>query len=285
MLATDGGIGYNKIMSYYKVLGLQKEPFSTSPDPDFFYPSASHKTALNRVEIALRLRRGLSVIMGEVGAGKTTLSRALLNAFKDEPDFVFHMILDPVYESAYQFLHTLVNIFGIVPSAKSGQDFKDALERYLYHAGVEEHKTVVLIIDEGQKMSPESIEVLRTLLNYETNEYKLLQLVIMAQMEFIPRTENIHNFIDRITLKYVLNPLDEEETGNMIRFRLRQAGCLEERKLFTDNAVKLIYVVTQGYPRKIAMLCHYALEALIMKDRDIVDRDIVEELIYDGSSK
>ncbi|MDD2702655.1 MAG: AAA family ATPase [Candidatus Omnitrophica bacterium] len=270
-------------MSYYKVLGLQKEPFSTSPDPYFFYPSVSHETALKRAEIALRLRRGLSVILGDVGAGKTTLSRALINAFRDEPEFIFHMILDPVYESEYQFLHTLVNMFGIVPPARSEKDFKDALERYLFNAGVEEQKTVVLIIDEGQKMSPESIEVLRTLLNYETNEYKLLQLVIMAQMEFIPRTENIHNFTDRITLRYVLNSLDEEETGKMIRFRLQRAGYERKRELFTAEAVKLIYLSTHGHPRKIAMLCHYALETLIMKERDVVDGEIVEGLVYDGS--
>jgi len=270
-------------MSYYKSFGLHKEPFSTSPDPYFFYPSVSHETALKRAEIAIRLRRGLSVILGDVGAGKTTLSRALINAFKDEPEYLFHMILDPVYESEYQFLHTLVNIFGIVPPARSAKDFKDALERYLFNVGVDEHKTVVLLIDEGQKMSPESIEVLRTLLNYETNEYKLLQLVIMAQMEFIPRTEKIHNFTDRITLRYVLNPLDETETGKLIRFRLRQAGYEKEQELFTADAIKLIYVLTQGYPRKISMLCHYALETLIMKDRDIVDREIVESLVYDGS--
>jgi general secretion pathway protein A len=266
-------------MSYYKVLGLQKEPFSTSPDPYFFYPSISHETALKRLEIAIRLRRGLSVILGDVGIGKTTLSRALLNAFRDEPDFLFHMILDPVYESEYQFLQTLVNMFTIVPPANSAKDFKDAIERYLFTRGVEEHKTVVLLIDEGQKMSAESIEVLRTLLNYETNEYKLLQLVIMAQMEFIPRTEKIRNFTDRVTLRYVLNPLDEEETGALIRFRLQQAGYGQTRELFTGEAVKLIHRHTQGFPRKISMVCHYALETLIMKERDTVDREIVESLV------
>ncbi len=86
-------------MSYYSVLNIQKEPFSTSPDPEFFYRSNSHYTALNRLEIAIRLRRGLSLILGDVGMGKTTLSRALLQLFKDDDEFIFHMILDSSYKS------------------------------------------------------------------------------------------------------------------------------------------------------------------------------------------
>jgi type II secretory pathway predicted ATPase ExeA len=105
----------------------------------------------------------------------------------------------------------------------------------------------------------------------------------MAQMEFIPRTENIHNFTDRITLRYVLNSLDEDETGKMIRFRLQRAGYEKKQELFTAEAVKSIYLSTQGQPRKIAMLCHYALETLIMKEKDVVDGEIVEGLVYDGS--
>ncbi|MFH1867814.1 MAG: hypothetical protein ABH843_02470, partial [Candidatus Omnitrophota bacterium] len=86
-------------MSYYEVLSLKSEPFSTSPDPLFFYPSSSHDAALKRLEIAIRLRRGLNLILGDVGTGKTTLSRILIQLFKDESDFVFHMILDPSYKT------------------------------------------------------------------------------------------------------------------------------------------------------------------------------------------
>lgn len=232
-------------MSYFKGLGLEKEPFSTSPDPEFFYHSVSHTTALKRLEIAIRLRKGLSLILGDVGAGKTTLSRTLLQAFADEPEFIFHMILDPGYKSEFQFLQALVKMFGIASEAKSVPDFKEALEKYLFQKGVEENKTIVLVIDEGQKLSEENLEALRVLLNYETNEYKLLQLVIMAQMELLPRISHIRNFVDRISLKYTINPLDEPETKELIEFRLRQAGYSRPRPLFNDAAVRSIYALTQ----------------------------------------
>ncbi len=266
-------------MSYFKVLGLEREPFSTSPDPHFFYQSCSHYAALRRLEIAIRLRRGLSLILGDVGTGKTTLSRTLLQTFRNDNDFIFHMILDPSFKSEFQFLLSLVKIFGISPNFKSTLDFKEALEKYLFQKGVEENKTVVLLIDEGQKLSPENLELLRTLLNYETNEYKLLQLVIMAQAELLPRIMRIRNFIDRVVLKYTINPLDEKETKEMIEFRLKQAGYHNPYDLFNDGAIKLIYQHTQGYPRRIAIICHDALEVAIMNDRLVVDEETINSLI------
>ncbi|MFH1338989.1 MAG: AAA family ATPase [Candidatus Omnitrophota bacterium] len=270
-------------MSYYKTLGLEKEPFSTSPDPEFFYRSTSHDTAIKRLEIAIRLRRGLNLILGDVGTGKTTLSRTLLQLFKDEPDFIFHMILDPSFKSEFQFLLSLVKAFGIMPAFKSTLDFKEALEKYLFEKGAEQNKTIILLIDEGQKLSAENLEVLRTLLNYETNEYKLLQLVIMSQVELLPRLRRIRNFIDRISLKYTINPLDENETAEMIKFRLRQAGHNGQNSLFTDGAIRLIYHQSLGYPRRIAMLCHDALEMLVMREKALVDEEVIKESIANES--
>ncbi len=266
-------------MSYFNSLGLDKEPFSTSPDPEFFYRSLSHDTALKRLEIAIRLRRGLNLILGDVGTGKTTLLRTLLKDFRNEDNFVFHMILDAGYKSEFQFLFGLVKMFGITPEFKSTMDFKEALEKYLFQKGVDEGKTIILLIDEAQKISLENLEVLRTLLNYETNEYKLLQVVLMSQIELLPRIKRIRNFCDRIALKYTINHFDEAETKAMIQFRLKQAGCGGNIKLFTDGAMELIYQHTQGYPRRIAMLCHDALEAIVMHEKPFVDAGIINTLI------
>lgn len=265
-------------MSYFKALGLEKEPFSTSPDPEFFYHSAAHDAALKRLEIAIRLRRGLCVVFGDVGTGKTTLSRTLLQIFQNENNFIFHLILDPGHKSEYQFLLNLIKIFGIKPGFNSTMDFKESLEKYLFQKGVDENKTIVLLIDEGQKITTENLEVLRTLLNYETNEYKLLQLVIMAQTELLGRIKRIRNFMDRVALKYTINPLDERETKEMIEFRLRQSGYNHSNGMFTDEAIQLIHQQTQGYPRRIAVLCHDALETMVMKDCSSVDTGLIQQL-------
>ena len=268
-------------MSYYQVLGLEREPFSTSPDPAFFYESRNHKAALANLMIELRLKRGLSVVLGDVGTGKTTLGRKLIQMLRDREGFAFHLILDPSFPSEELFVKSLVRTFGIeMPWASATVvDYKEALEQYLFRMGAHENRTVVLIIDEAQKLNPLSLEILRMLLNYETNEYKLLQVVLLAQMELMPNLVGMQNLLDRISMKFLLEPFDEKETREMIDFRLRQAGFQGRYHLFLEEAVREIHRATRGYPRKMAMLCHKALKALVMKNREVVDRGMIEELV------
>ena len=268
-------------MSYYKVLGLEKEPFSTSPDPAFFYESGEHRAALMRLMVEIRLKRGLSLILGDVGTGKTTLSRKLFHMLKERQDIIFHMILDPTYETEEIFLDSLIRTFKIEigKPQPSVLDYKEALKKYLFQKGVEEGKTVVLLIDEAQKLNLLSLEILRVLLNYETNEFKLLQLVLLSQMELLPRLRQMKNFWDRINLKYVLNPLDETETKELIEFRLSAAGYHQGMEFFTGEAIGEIYRYTQGYPRRISMICHHALKTLVMENKPVVDASLIRDLI------
>ena len=279
-------------MSYFKVLGFHKEPFSTSPDPDFFYLSREHEAALTNVLIDLRLKRGLSVILGDVGTGKTTLSRKLIQELKGRDDFIFHIILDPSFENELVFLTSLARNFEIsshnLNNNVSGSvlDLREALEKFLFQKGINENKTVVLIVDEAQKLNASSLEVLRVLLNYETNEYKLLQLVLLGQLELFAKIMNIPNFFDRISFKYTLNPLDFDETKEMIKFRIAQAGYTANMHIFLDEVIKEIYQYSRGYPRQVTMLCHKALKSLVLKNKFVVDvaliREIIDEEIKSG---
>ncbi len=269
-------------MSYYALLGLDKEPFSSSPDPDFFYESSEHHAALMRLLIEIRLRRGLSVILGDVGTGKTTLSRKLFQKLKERPDILFFMVMDPTSQSEELFLESLIRVFDLqneLGERKTILDYKETIKKFLYQKGVDENKTIVLVVDESQTLNSLSLEALRVLLNYETNEFKLLQLVLLGQIELLPRIKEIKNFVDRIVLKYVLNPLDEKEIRDMIDFRLRQAGFDSDLKLFTDEAVSEIYKFTQGYPRRINLLCHNALRALITDNKPVVDAGLIRDII------
>ena len=143
---------------------------------------------------------------------------------------------------------------------------------------VEEGKVVVLVIDEGQKLTPTYIETIRTLLNFETNEFKLLQVIILGQLELMPKLRRKRNFMDRINLSYMINPLSLEETKQMVHYRLGQAG-VNGKELFTDEAIALIHDHSKGSPRKITLICHHALESLIMKDRSVVEADLIESYI------
>jgi len=137
----------------------------------------------------------------------------------------------------------------------------------------------VLLIDEAQNLPNFVLEILRILLNYETNECKILQLVLVGQLELLPRIRQISNFWDRIALRYVLNPLGESEVRNVINFRLRQAGYRGDVPLFTDAALRMIWEHTEGYPRRLALLCHEALAGVVMYEKQIVDTEIVQRVI------
>ena len=165
-----------------------------------------------------------------------------------------------------------------VPTSSPIRAMLAAIERYLFGRVVENGRIVALLIDEAQQLSPSNLELLRALLNYETHDTKLLQLVLMAQMEFLPTLRGIRNLWDRISLKYVLNPLDERETKELVAFRLAQAGFTEREPLFTEEAVREIYYATQGYPRRIALLCHDALERLVMDHQPTVSVELIRAL-------
>ena len=271
-------------MEYYRLLNLIREPFANTPNPDLFFPSRQHRACLQQLEMAVRLRRGLNVVIGDVGSGKTMLSRLLIRALSGDELLDTHLMLDPEFSDPLEFLEATAELFRIRISGEVGagsRRVKEGIKRYLFQRGVKEKGTVVLIIDEGQKLSKENVEVLRELLNYETNDYKLLQIVIFAQKEFDSTVQNVANFRDRINLRLHLGPLSFREMGAMIRFRLERAAQHPTgwRPDFSWPALYAIYRATGGYPRGTIHLCHQCVLLMIIQNRASVNRTMVKACV------
>lgn len=271
-------------MEYYRILNLVREPFSNSPEPDFFYETRHHLDCLQKLEVSLRLRRGLNVVIGQVGAGKTTLSRQLIRKLSGDPAVGTYLILDPHFSSEMEFLTFVAGLFGLETDGAeeaSAWRIRERIKNFLFQQAVEEQRLIVLIIDEGQKIPDFALESLREFLNFETNEFKLLQIAIFAQEEFRQSLDRNPGFTDRINLLYSLGPLSFTDTEAMVRFRVRQATerGRETPIEFTKGAMRAVYRETGGYPRKIVRLCHQVLLALIIHGRNRADRSLVKSVI------
>ena len=261
-------------MNYYNILHFKKEPFSNSPEPEFLFQLPQHTGCLQKLELAVRLRRGLNVVIGDIGTGKTTLCRKLIQNFSSTPEdsteIETHLLLDPAFNSAVEFLQTVALMLGIkdLNHEESEWHLKERIKDYLFDKGVDENRIVVLIIDEGQKIPENCLEILREFLNYETNNFKLLQIIIFAQKEFQTTIKKRANLFDRINLLYHLRPLTFKQTRAMINYRLSIASDSEiVTSLFSFWGLAAIYLATGGYPRKVVLLCHQVILKMIIRGK------------------
>jgi len=257
-------------MRYFTNLNLDREPFSNSPEPEFFFEAPQHVNCLQQLEISIRLRRGLNVVIGDVGTGKTTLSRMLIRKLHGDDAVEFHLLMDPDFSGPIQFLAGIARMMGAVDSSPGLTEWqlKEAIKQLLFRRGIDENKIVVLIIDEGQKLPGFCVEILREFLNFETNHFKLLQIVIFAQPEFNATLERRENFADRMNVCLRLKALDFTQMRQMIEHRIDMASQIgRESVQFTTPALAAIYLATGGVPRKVVMLCHQVILAMIIQNR------------------
>lgn len=275
-------------MEYFNLLHFKKEPFSNSPEPEFLFAAPQYNACLQMLELAVRLKRGLNVVIGDVGTGKTTLCRKLIQnlsapAPSDAPEIDTFLLLDPVVESPYVFVKTVAGILGIsdISPEDSEWHLKEKIKKFLFEKGVDEQRIIVLIIDEGQKIPDECLEILREFLNYETNSCKLLQIIIFAQPELEKSLNARANLLDRVNYLNHLKPLTFREMKAMIKFRISVARQEPvNNPLFTIGGMLAIYWATDGYPRKVVSLCHQTLLTLIIRGKNKAGWFLVRSCIH-----
>lgn len=242
---------------YLEYFGLERHPFSLTPDPRFLFMTAKHREALAALVFAVLERKGFLVLTGEAGTGKTTLIRKLLLS-TSATSAQFSMVIHPTLSTA-ELLEAVLMDFGVkqVPLSKAGR--LSLLRETLIDAD-REGKTSVLIIDEAHLLAAESLEEIRLFTNFETNERKLLQIVLAGQRELgsILNRESMAATRQRISLRVHLDPLDREEVTHYIWTRwVRAAG--KDPLPFGEDALKAVACYSRGIPRLINSLCDGAL--------------------------
>ncbi|MCL5035655.1 MAG: AAA family ATPase [Chloroflexi bacterium] len=261
--------------------GLERQPFQLSPNPDFLYLSPSHEECLQRIRLTLELRNGLFVGVGDSGTGKTTICNLLLNEFSSDKDMIVGMLHHPWAPSPYAFYHMLCDEIGAPAGGpKSTIARRTALFQFIQNQVLQENKSLVLIVDESQQLTPKQIEIVRGLLNLETAEAKLIQMIIFGQMEFLNSIsgKRFKNFRQRVAMSYVLTPLSLADTGAMINFRLKKAGY-KGKNIFTKEAVDELYRSSSGLPRAITKFCHVAMLIAFFQQEKVIDKDVAVQAV------
>jgi len=250
---------------YRDYYGLREAPFNITPDPRYLFFSRKHREAFDHIRYGIEQKKGFIQITGEVGAGKSTLCRAILKTL--DPTIGTALILNPVMTSI-QLLRAILKEFGLPSGGNDRLALIDRLNQFLLSkASLAE--TVVLFVDEAQDLSAELLEQLRLLSNLETDEEKLLQIVLIGQPELRDtlRKKELRQLSQRITVRYHLGPLEKAEVDAYIQHRLGVAGA-QGRPVFTRRAVASIHRRTGGVPRLINALCEKALLCGYIEDRD-----------------
>jgi general secretion pathway protein A len=257
---------------YTEFFGLNEKPFAITPDPRYLYMSARHTDALAHLIYGISESGGFIQLTGEVGTGKTTLIRSLLEQLPAKAEIA--LILNPQL-SRLEFLQVICQELRIPATAEDSVRARiDALNAHLLRAYAEARRTV-LIVDEAQALTPELLEQIRLLTNLETPKKKLLQIILIGQPELrdlLDRPE-MRQVAQRITGRYHLEPLGKEDTALYVRHRMRVAGAQSD--VFTPAANAMLYRRSRGIPRLINVIADRALLAAYTRDQPLVDRRII----------
>ena len=261
---------------YLEHYGLRECPFSLTPDPQYIFKTESHLEVLATVKYGVEQNKGLIVVSGEVGCGKTTILRAALSTFGDEVLAVY--IFNPFLTAAEFFEQLAAEMDLRLPRSVTKPELLAAMGRLLAERHAAGLRTV-LIVDEAHGLPTALLEEIRLLMNFETNSEKLLQVVLCGQPELAETLNRpqLRQLKQRVSLRCTIKPLSVFEISKYIRFRLKQAGAANVG-LFDNGAVKLIGQVSQGIPRIINNICDNALLHGYAANTDVITREIIEEV-------
>lgn len=264
---------------YKSLFKLQRDPFAISPDPQFLYPSEMHTEALAGLFYGIRSRKGLMVLTGEVGTGKTLVLRCLLDSLDQEKiayAYIFHSLL-PTQE----LLHYAMQSLGLQSPPTSRGDLLMRLNWFLSRRHLQGLPTV-LVVDEAQHLSEETLEEIRLLTNLETPQVKLLQIILAGQPELDQKLESyqLRQFKQRIALRFQLEALSEQQVAAYVENRLKQAGG-DGSEVFPSSAIQRIYHYSQGIPRLINLLCENCLISSFALGQSRVAPSTVDEVAKD----
>ncbi len=262
---------------YIQFYGLKEKPFNVTSDPSFLFFSRTHKEALSHLTYGIKERKGFIAITGEIGAGKTTLCRALLNQLNPENTktaFMFNPSL-----SGLQLLEAILEDFGLTPERRNKIALFKQLNKFLLsELGI--GRNVVLIIDEAQNIRNSLLEEIRMLSNLETEKEKLFQIILVGQPQLNNKLNSpeLYQLRQRIAVRFHINPLEKDEIEKYIYHRLKVAGSRGDI-IFTQQSLERIYAYSNGVPRLINLACDRALLTGFVMETKTLDEDIIKKSI------
>lgn len=260
---------------YTDFYNLKETPFNITSDPSFFFGSSVHEEAFANILYGIVARKGIVVMTGEIGTGKTTLCRALLNRLDQQVKTAF--IFNPCF-SDVQLLQLILRDLGIANHKTSDKlELIESLNLFLLDQSSQGHN-VAIIIDEAQNLDVHQLEQIRLLSNLETEKHKLLQILLVGQPELFDKLKlpELRQLNQRVSVRYHIAPLHATDVKNYIQHRLKTAGSLSKIQ-FTEDAFEAVYRHSKGVPRLINVICDRALLAGFVKDSFIIDEGIIHQ--------
>lgn len=266
---------------YEKYFGLREKPFSLTPDPDFLYLGRKHGMALTMLEYGITHDAPIIVISGEIGSGKTTLIRHLLNTLKDNTTVG---LISNTHRAFGELIQWVAMAFGLSFENREKVALYGSFVDFLIKEYARGRRTL-LIVDEAQNMDAETLEELRVLSNINADKNLVLQLILVGQPELRDtlRKPCLEQFAQRISVDYHLDPLDAKETREYIDHRVLKAGG--DKGLFSRPAISLIHDLSAGVPRIINSLCDTALVYAFAEGRKRVSTQLVKDMVEDRRAK